>query len=108
MVKITILIAIQIPYYIIDPDEIRDINKPIVIKPQLKSRNVFDHASERVKKLVYSECMAEVPEQDFTRAEKAIRYMTNYVEERARNKTPRSSHPPYEGPWLPFSSNNDK
>ena len=78
------------PYYIIDPDEIRDINKPIVIKPQLKSRNVFDHASERVKKLVYSECMAEVPEQDFTRAEKAIRYMTNYVEERARNKTPRS------------------
>ena len=78
------------PYYIIDPDEIRDINKPIVIKPQLKSRNVFDHASERVKKLVYSECMAEVPEQDFTRAEKAIRYMTNYVEERARNKTPRA------------------
>ena len=78
------------PYYIIDPDEIRDINKPIVIKPQLKSRNVFDHASERVKKLVYSECMAEVPEQDFTRAEKAIRYMTNYVEERERNKTPRA------------------
>lgn len=78
------------PYYIIDPDEIRDINKPIVIKPQLKSRNVFDHASERVKKLVYSECMAEVPELDFTRAEKAIRYMTNYVEERARNKTPRA------------------
>jgi hypothetical protein len=78
------------PYYIIDPDEIRDINKPIVIKPQLKSRNVFDHASERVKKLVYSECMAEVPEQDFTRAEKAIRYMTNYVEERVRNKTPRA------------------
>ncbi|MCP9546944.1 hypothetical protein [Segatella copri] len=78
------------PYYIIDPDEIRDINKPIVIKPQLKSRNVFDHASERVKKLVYSECMAEVPEQNFTRAEKAIRYMTNYVEERARNKTPRA------------------
>ena len=78
------------PYYIIDPDEIRDINKPIVIKPQLKSRNVFDHASERVKKLVYSECMAEVQEQDFTRAEKAIRYMTNYVEERARNKTPRA------------------
>jgi hypothetical protein len=78
------------PYYIIDTDEIRDINKPIVIKPQLKSRNVFDHASERVKKLVYSECMAEVPEQDFTRAEKAIRYMTNYVEERARNKTPRA------------------
>lgn len=78
------------PYYIIDPDEIRDINKPIVIKPQLKYRNVFDHASERVKKLVYSECMAEVPEQDFTRAEKAIRYMTNYVEERARNKTPRA------------------
>lgn len=78
------------PYYIIDPDEIRDINKPIVIKPQLKSRNVFDHASERVKKLVYSECMAEVPEHDFTRAEKAIRYMTNYVEERARNKTPRA------------------
>lgn len=78
------------PYYIIDPDEIRDINKPIVIKPQLKSRNVFDHASERVKKLVYSECMAEVPEQDFTRAEKAIRYMTNYVDERARNKTPRA------------------
>ena len=78
------------PYYIIDPNEIRDINKPIVIKPQLKSRNVFDHASERVKKLVYSECMAEVPEQDFTRAEKAIRYMTNYVEERARNKTPRA------------------
>ena len=77
------------PYYIIDPDEIRDINKPIVIKPQLKSRNVFDHA-ERVKKLVYSECMAEVQEQDFTRAEKAIRYMTNYVEERARNKTPRA------------------
>ena len=78
------------PYYIIDPDEIRDINKQIVIKPQLKSRNVFDHASERVKKLVYSECMAEVPEQDFTRAEKAIRYMTNYVEERERNKTPRA------------------
>lgn len=78
------------PYYIIDTDEIRDINKPIVIKPQLKSRNVFDHASERVKKLVYSECMAEVPEQDFTRAEKAIRYMTNYVEERERNKTPRA------------------
>ena len=78
------------PYYIIDPDEIRDINKPIVIKPQLKSRNIFDHASERVKKLVYSECMAEVPEQDFTRAEKAIRYMTNYVKERARNKTPRA------------------
>lgn len=78
------------PYYIIDPDEIRDINKPIIIKPQLKSRNVFDHASERVKKLVYSECMAEVPEQDFTRAEKAIRYMTNYVEERERNKTPRA------------------
>lgn len=78
------------PYYIIDTDEIRDINKPIVIKPQLKSRNVFDHASERVKKLVYSECMAEVPEQDFTRAEKAIRYMTNYVEERERNKTLRA------------------
>lgn len=80
------------PCYVITSSSIRDITRPIGDNFQVeeKQRTVFDHAAERAKKLVFSDCMAEVGEDKFTRAEKAIRYMTRYVEKKEANKTPRA------------------
>ncbi len=80
------------PCYVIASSSIRDITRPIGDNSQVeeKQRTVFDHAAERVKKLVFSDCMSEVDETKFTKAEKAIRYMTRYVEKKEANKTPRA------------------
>ena len=80
------------PCYVITSSSIRDITRPIDDNSQVeeKQRTIFDHAAERVKKLIFSDCMAEVDEAKFTRAEKAIRYMTRYVEKKEAKKTPRA------------------